>query len=88
MCVSYNVHAEDKSFPALYTGDTENDVTERWGIPDDKSRMYEEGKRRAVWIYNCEYLAPCAQDCDWYYDVPCYYLFFEDGKLIGWHDVR
>lgn len=88
ICVSYKGYGEDKSFPALHTGDTENEVIERWGLPDNKSRMYEDGKRRAVWIYNCEYLTPCAQDCDWYYDVPCYYLFFEDGKLIGWHDVR
>lgn len=86
--VSYNGYGGDKSFPALHAGFTEKEVIERWGIPADKSRMYDEGKRRAVWIYNCEYLTPCAQDCDWYYDVPCYYLFFEDGKLTGWHDVR
>jgi hypothetical protein len=56
ICLSYNGYGEDKSFPALRTGDTENEGIERWGLPDNKSRMYEDSKRRAVWIYNCEYL--------------------------------
>ena len=91
VAVSYaypSAYAEDKVGLMLQSGDTESEVIERWGEPDKINRSYKEGERRAVWIYNCEYQTPCAQDCDWYYYVPCYYLFFQDGELVGWHDVR
>ena len=72
----------------LYLGDSEGVVVNRWGKPAKVSRTFKDGKSREVWIYNCERQTPCPQDCDWYYQVPCYYLFSEDGGLKGWHDVR
>ena len=58
VAVSYaypSAYAEDKVGLMLQSGDTENEVIERWGEPDKINRSYKEGKRRAVWIYNCEY---------------------------------
>ena len=69
-------------------GDTREAVLGKWGEPAQKDRQYKVGDRREVWVYTCEYLTPCPRDCDWYYELPCYYLFFVNGELNAWEEVR
>lgn len=72
----------------LNIGDTRETVLGKWGNPAQKDRQYKVGDRREVWVYTCEYLTPCPRDCDWYYELPCYYLFFVNGELTAWEEVR
>lgn len=86
--VCCGANSDEKKALELHAGVTEAEVIASWGLPAKKSSMLKDGKRKGVWIYNCQYQTPCPQDCEWYYEIPCYYLFFEHGVLTGWHDVR
>ena len=72
----------------LDVGDSRDAVKSKWGDPADRDIFLVKGQWRDVWIYSCEYLTPCPNDCDRYYYLPCYFLFFENGKLQSWQDVR
>lgn len=86
--IPYVANAENEPKLTLSVGDSREAVKKKWGEPAQKDRVFKVGDRREVWVYTCEYLTPCPRDCDWYYELPCYYLFFVNGELMGWEDVR
>ena len=91
ICLSiYSASAQVEQTPIheIKIGDTREAVIAKWGKPAQKDRVYKVGDRREVWVYTCELQTPCPRDCDWYYELPCSYLFFVNDKLTAVEDVR
>ncbi len=87
-CLPVQGKPKSSQQPFLSTGETQERVVETWGVPDRKRKIVGSEGKRELWVYDCKYQTPCSRDCDWYFHLPCVYLFFEDGKLTGIHDTR
>ena len=86
-CYSYSDENKQEKELTLITGDSREVVREKWGSPAQIDRLLKDGIPKEVWIYTCQYIEPFGGCTNWYYDLPCYYLFFENKELQSWQDL-
>jgi hypothetical protein len=87
-CPGYKISPEPKKEITLNKGDTTNQVLESWGEPARRELTFSDGIRSELWIYDCRLLSPCFCGDNSYFDLPCYFLFFTDGRLAGWNQLE
>ena len=75
-----------KNVAELNTGDTQSIVLDKWGEPRSISQIQGPWGENQLWVYNC--LQYCDCDSNWFYEAPCYFLYFENGRLISISDYR
>ncbi len=75
-----------KNIAELSKGDTQSIVLEKWGKPMNISKIQGPWGENQLWVYNC--LRYCDCRSNWFFEAPCYFLYFENGKLISISDYR
>lgn len=77
-----------KNTADLQIGDSKEVALERWGKPDRINRSTGNWGEREQWVYDCIRYVDCYDSLNCFFGSPCFYLYFENGKLIDIYDSR
>lgn len=76
-----------KNITDLKDGDTKLVAIEKWGEPDYVDSNIRNNIEREVWIYECRKYPECYDDSDCRFIGPCYFLYFENSRIIDIYDA-
>ena len=77
-----------KNTADLELGDTKEVALERWGKPDRINSSVGPWGERQQWVYDCIRFVDCDDDPRCFFKSPCFYLYFENNRLIDIYDSR